>query len=60
MIDAGGLTADSLDNLSHECVDAGSNAELRLIRTVQPRDDACISLRCQRSANPAVDCPYLD
>ena len=51
LTDASGTTSSPLDDLSQECSDEGSRAEVVVIRTAPPPDATCLTVLCRESAS---------
>lgn len=49
LTDAAGVSSSPLDDLSTECTDAGSRAEIVILRTAPAPDATCVSVRCRES-----------
>ncbi len=57
LVDPGGETLDTLDNLSDECVAAGSNLEFVLVRRLgYSGPSTSIEVDCELSGCPELDC----
>jgi hypothetical protein len=52
-------TPSERDDPRGECQEHGSNVDVALLSRDQPRDGACVTIRCSPSRDPARDCPFL-
>jgi hypothetical protein len=59
LVDPGGLTATTADDMSASCVDDGWNLELRIVRTEPAPVGVTTRVQCELSDLPSVDCPNL-
>ncbi|MFY0532246.1 hypothetical protein [Nannocystis pusilla] len=59
LIDQGGQTPSSGDDMSAECVAEGFNLEFQLIRNTPPPSGVTFEATCAPSQNPVRDCPAL-
>lgn len=54
LTDAAETTPSPLDDLSPECGDEGSRAEIVVVRTAPPPDATCLTVQCRESASACV------
>ncbi|PCC67726.1 hypothetical protein SAMN02745121_02363 [Nannocystis exedens] len=57
--DSGAETPSMIDNLSQTCIDAGSNAQIEIVRTGEAPAGTFPAAICTWSTSPATDCPNL-
>ena len=59
LIDKGGQTPSSLDDMAMECVSEGFNLEFKLVRSAAAPAGTAIQATCELSPNKQKDCPLL-
>ncbi|MCA9660853.1 MAG: VWA domain-containing protein [Myxococcales bacterium] len=59
LVDPGGLTPTTADDLSARCADYGWNLEFRIIRKAPLQAGMTTRVNCQLSDLPVLDCPDL-
>lgn len=57
--DSGNDTPSEIDNLSQTCLDAGSNAQIEIVRNGEAPAGTFPAAICSWSTSPATDCPDL-